>query len=423
MRRILFLSFFSLVFVSAANAQDRILGYADGAFMVRFNSATALGEDFDTNIAYYQTQYSPTNTNGAYFQFQPGGFPDYNALFSGQPVGAGQYALDFLDISPTWDGVEAIPSFSHYDNVDGTLANRISTLVTPTGASNSPAWAINDYKTPSDPAIGVRMNSPIRSNTASPGLGVARIEINRDGLNNIVSADIAGTVNSDGIHHLYGGTGTVSLALYQLQSELTFSGTLTYDLAASGSGSNMLEVFNGQLNFVSDTIAPGIPVITTNGGQDFTIGFSNFPLQGTCDADTYQLVVNGTPQDHDFFATLWSVPLTLSPLVPTPFTIAAKDVRGMTSANATITITYDPNYDTDGDHIKDADEGLADVDNDTIPNYLDRDSDDDGASDNAETNFGTDPYDPFSTPALPLAAWPLIGALAACAALVLRKRS
>jgi hypothetical protein len=75
-----------------------------------------------------------------------------------------------------------------------------------------------------------------------------------------------------------------------------------------------------------------------------------------------------------------------------------------------------PNFldtDSDGDTLSDAAEGTGDVDLDTIPNYIDADSDNDGVMDSIEVSLGTDPYDPFDVPAIPLYPWPLAVALLA----------
>ncbi|GMU93204.1 MAG: hypothetical protein AMXMBFR4_22620 [Candidatus Hydrogenedentota bacterium] len=64
--------------------------------------------------------------------------------------------------------------------------------------------------------------------------------------------------------------------------------------------------------------------------------------------------------------------------------------------------------DSDGDTIPDSVEGTGDVDGDTIPNFLDTDSDNDGVSDFLEVQIGSDPYDPFDTPSVPMNARPLV---------------
>jgi len=64
--------------------------------------------------------------------------------------------------------------------------------------------------------------------------------------------------------------------------------------------------------------------------------------------------------------------------------------------------------DSDGDGLSDILEGTLDIDGDSISNFLDLDSDGDGVSDEQETQFGSDPFDPLDTVALPLSMWPLV---------------
>ena len=66
-------------------------------------------------------------------------------------------------------------------------------------------------------------------------------------------------------------------------------------------------------------------------------------------------------------------------------------------------------------------EGTEDVHGDTIPNYLDLDSDDDGVSDNLERTFGYDPYDGFELPQVPLSALPVQLVLGAVAVFALHR--
>ncbi|MBI2422886.1 MAG: hypothetical protein HYV27_08650 [Candidatus Hydrogenedentes bacterium] len=75
--------------------------------------------------------------------------------------------------------------------------------------------------------------------------------------------------------------------------------------------------------------------------------------------------------------------------------------------------------DADNDGIPDDYEGSGDPDGDTIPNYLDLDSDNDGVNDSTEYNFGYDPYDNSSTPNLSLALWTTILMIMSLGALLL----
>ncbi len=69
--------------------------------------------------------------------------------------------------------------------------------------------------------------------------------------------------------------------------------------------------------------------------------------------------------------------------------------------SAYVTYDYPPNGDADGDGMTNAEEGSGDPDADGIPNFLDTDSDDDGALDATEWALGTDPYDVLNPTAIP----------------------
>ncbi|MCP4645667.1 MAG: hypothetical protein GY851_34800, partial [bacterium] len=147
--------------------------------------------------------------------------------------------------------------------------------------------------------------------------------------------------------------------------------------------------------FRLDQAPPTPPVITTNSGQDFTVGITSFELQGTVGVDVVDVLVNGTAVDQ-LVNGQWSIVLDLSTV--SSLTVIAVDGEGNESDPTEITITHDLSHDSDGDGILDADEGAADTDLDGTPNYLDLDSDGDGASDEEEAVTGTDPYDDTSDP-------------------------
>lgn len=159
---------------------------------------------------------------------------------------------------------------------------------------------------------------------------------------------------------------------------------------------------------VTQGAGPDAPVITTNGGVDFTVGLNSIVVQGTTDATTTEMRLDGDAIAYTPGSTTWSVAVPLSGVHTLSFT--AVDAAMDESAPATITITYDAGYDTDGDGRIDSVEGDGDIDNDGIPNYIDRDNDGDGFSDYDEYNtWGTDPDDELSVPALPVTS----GAVAA----------
>jgi len=143
---------------------------------------------------------------------------------------------------------------------------------------------------------------------------------------------------------------------------------------------------------VTVRFAPPAPVITTNGGQDFTVGITPFLVEGTCVDYVADMKLNGESFGHTLGEMSWQVEVVLAP-GPNPLVFVAVDVQGTESDPAAITITYDDTYDTDGDGFPDASEGTGDPDGDTIPNYLDLDSDNDRFPDEDENAFGSDPYD------------------------------
>jgi len=78
--------------------------------------------------------------------------------------------------------------------------------------------------------------------------------------------------------------------------------------------------------------------------------------------------------------------------------------------------------DFDGDGIPDVIEGTGDADGDGTPNFMDLDSDNDGVLDSVEWALGTDPYDPDNPTQVPVYAWPVLAALLAFGACIVRRR-
>jgi hypothetical protein len=146
-------------------------------------------------------------------------------------------------------------------------------------------------------------------------------------------------------------------------------------------------------------VPPAAPVIYTNGGADFTIGITPWTVFGTTEAVSDEMRLNGAPYSYTPGSILWSTSVDLTLMNALSFTALDDSAE---STPATITITYDANNDADGDGIIDSIEGADDTDNDTIPDYLDLDSDADGILDAIEINQGTDPYDAFDFPTLPI---------------------
>jgi beta-galactosidase len=159
---------------------------------------------------------------------------------------------------------------------------------------------------------------------------------------------------------------------------------------------------------------PAAPVVTSYGGADFTVGITPFPIEGTCPTDAVVLYMNGVSQSHTPGQGAWQADAALDAGANTlVFTVA--DAAGNQSAPTSVTVTYDPQHDSDADGIPDAVETVGDADQDGIPNYLDDDSDGDGLLDAFEWDMGSDPYDAAAPTLLPVdvvpvAAIVLIGA-------------
>ena len=127
---------------------------------------------------------------------------------------------------------------------------------------------------------------------------------------------------------------------------------------------------------------PPAPVVTTNGGADFTVGITPFTIQGTTSLTTDTMELNGTPSSYTPGSQNWSVDATLEPKASLSFT--ALNSSAEESLATTINVTYDPASDLDNDGILDSVETAGDADADSTPNYLDTDSDDNGILDETE---------------------------------------
>ena len=143
----------------------------------------------------------------------------------------------------------------------------------------------------------------------------------------------------------------------------------------------------------ADTTPPSPPIITTNGGSDFLIGFDSIRLEGTVSFDTARIEINGAEIPHTAGSGDWEAQVSLD-VGSQVFEVVAIDEALNPSEPASITITYIPGYDTDGDGFTDVEEGMGDPDGDGIPNYLDPDSDNDGMPDEWERVNNLDAFTP-----------------------------
>jgi|GEM_PF-2351211 len=96
------------------------------------------------------------------------------------------------------------------------------------------------------------------------------------------------------------------------------------------------------ITIILDTTPAGAPVITTNTGGDFTVQNHLAVFQGSCSADTVQILVNGSSSGVTYTpgSTSWSYEGELTVGVNT-FSVVAIDAAGNQSPADTITINFE----------------------------------------------------------------------------------
>lgn len=179
--------------------------------------------------------------------------------------------------------------------------------------------------------------------------------------------------------------------------------------------------------------------ITTNGGVDFSTFTTPVSIEGTANALTDSIELNGTPIAYTPGAATWSVDVPLSQGANV-LSFAGVDGDAVPAAAEVITVTYDPDLDTDGDGLPDwwesengteieTPDATADPDGDHLTNEeeygrgtspQDPDSDGDGVPDGVEVSAGTDPMSADDTPQLPVSVIALVFVLALLTILGLR---
>ncbi|HEX3725474.1 MAG TPA: PEP-CTERM sorting domain-containing protein [Pirellulales bacterium] len=223
-----------------ACADSLYLGTATGGVGIYYNNNG--GGESPTNIAYFQTQFSATNTNGGTFNFDPNlfGAPGYGSshLFQSVP---NQFGLDFVDQASTSDGSVPTPVLTAYNNVDGNVADR--------AAAGPVGWAISFYTGatdgPSNPSNAAD-NSLFRGSTGSLSVD----NLTQSG--SIFTVTIGGTLGSDGLIHWYSPSASptpfagISFAGEQATGNLLFSGTLSYD--SSADANPLMDFYSGSVD-------------------------------------------------------------------------------------------------------------------------------------------------------------------------------
>ncbi|MBI4556403.1 MAG: PKD domain-containing protein [Candidatus Hydrogenedentes bacterium] len=105
---------------------------------------------------------------------------------------------------------------------------------------------------------------------------------------------------------------------------------------------NYLDPGGSSVNFTGVGVPPASPVITTNGGNNFTSNQSAVNLQGTCASDTAQILVNGASTGVTYTpeSTAWSYSGSLG-VGANVFSVVAVDDAGNASSADSITVTLD----------------------------------------------------------------------------------
>jgi hypothetical protein len=150
----------------------------------------------------------------------------------------------------------------------------------------------------------------------------------------------------------------------------------------------------------SSAVEEGMPAGTVVGTLS-----SNDPDPG--DTHTFSLVAGvGDDNNASFFISgneLQTDEIMMSEAAPQrSIRVQSMDSTGLTLEESLTINIINVSDDFDGDTLLDVDEGTADVDGDGLPNFVDTDSDGDGAPDETEALFGTDPYDAADAPPMPL---------------------
>ncbi|MBI4559772.1 MAG: right-handed parallel beta-helix repeat-containing protein, partial [Candidatus Hydrogenedentes bacterium] len=160
---------------------------------------------------------------------------------------------------------------------------------------------------------------------------------------NVSALTLAGTCSTDTTTIKVNGSTT---GVNRAGTSWTYTGTLA-------NGANVLTITAEDaagnvstpdtITITLDTVPPSAPVITTNGGANFTTSNSSLTLDGTCAADSALIRVNGSASGVTYTpgATTWSYSGTLAEGANN-FSVTAVDAASNVSAADTTTVTYDP---------------------------------------------------------------------------------
>ncbi len=270
-------------------------GVANGGVAIHYND-NGLGED-QFNQAYLKAAFGAAYPNtGAPYVYDNsqlvGADPSFSwysmYTFSGATHPESQFGFDLVLPALTWDGVTPIPTLTAYDyDGSGPVAN------------GTVAWAINDYK-PHTPDItaGIVYNSLIRGNTPANPADVQLLRSYWTQSGTIFTSYVEGKLVSDGLHHWYlPGTPDSPLALFQLNGDFYFSGTLTYD--SSTDTDPLMDFYAGPVTLTANhPNTTGYPLVIDNCTPVPAITYDDVITGGTgCNGDPKTITRTWTATD------------------------------------------------------------------------------------------------------------------------------
>ena len=247
-----------------AQAGSILLGSTNGGIAMVYNcSVSGSACEQASNVSYYRSVNSATNSNGAYFEFSSTPLPElggisFRQFLSGQLSGASQFGLDVVVPGlGTGSGTPAValsPLFAA-DNVGGGNPPTLGGIVD---------WAINDYKFGAGGATNPTntiFNSLMRGGNGNGN----SVELSFNNLvqnGSVFTVDIAGTMTSDSfIHWFTPATADTNLTDFGATGRLLFSGTLVYD--AANDNTPGVDYYMGSINVFMEVPEPASMLVLT----------------------------------------------------------------------------------------------------------------------------------------------------------------
>ncbi|MFC1517510.1 Ig-like domain-containing protein, partial [Candidatus Margulisiibacteriota bacterium] len=142
-------------------------------------------------------------------------------------------------------------------------------------------------------------------------------------------------------------------------SDTVAGGTFSVNITGLAQGSNIINATaTDNLGNISatasstifvDSTPPATPIITTNGGADFTTQNPSVTIEGICSADTQTILVNSSFTNVTYTPgnTNWSFLANSMSVGPNTFNVVAVDAYNNYSGTDSINVSYDSNVPAD----------------------------------------------------------------------------